>query len=63
MWVLSPEGVLHPVVEVLFGEARELTARIVRLFDWSGKKNDGAGFLNVHEFAHGPIMVYVISHL
>jgi hypothetical protein len=31
--VLSPEGVLHPVVEVLFGEARELTARIVLLFD------------------------------
>jgi hypothetical protein len=36
--VLSPEGVLHPVMEVLFGEARELTARILLLFDWGGEE-------------------------
>jgi hypothetical protein len=32
--MFSPEGVLHPVMEVLFGEAREFTARILLLFDW-----------------------------
>jgi hypothetical protein len=30
--------VLHPVVEVLFGEARESTAGILLLMDWSGEE-------------------------
>jgi hypothetical protein len=36
--VFSPEGVLHPVMEVLFGEARDFTARILLLFDWRGEE-------------------------
>jgi hypothetical protein len=36
--VLSPERVLHPVLEVLFGEAREFSVRILLLFDWGVKE-------------------------
>ena len=38
VWVLLPEGVLHPVTEVLFGEARESTAQILLLFDWDSEE-------------------------
>jgi len=35
----SPQGVLRlSGRELLFGEARELTAWIVRLFDWGGEE-------------------------
>jgi hypothetical protein len=33
VWVLSPERVLHSVMEVLFGEARGFTDGILLLFD------------------------------
>jgi hypothetical protein len=36
--VFSPGRVLHPVMEVLFREAREFTARIILLFDWGGEE-------------------------
>jgi len=51
--MFSPEGVLHPVMEVLFGEAREFTARILLLFDWGGEEKWRSRLVNVQELVRG----------
>jgi hypothetical protein len=44
----SPEGVLHPVMGVLFGETRECTVGSVLLFDWGGEEKWPCRLADVH---------------